>query len=461
MVARKSRIGVAVALALWAGSALAADGVLPQSKSDTGNRNGLMQACPEYGFGFFRVPGSKTCIKIGIDNTFEVLGDFVRKDFVITTLRWPTIATPTGGVPDLNYAVRDLRNSANRLTYRNDLQVQLSSVTPTDYGPLLTHMVFRTLPLLAAADARFSTVTQTQTLLVDQAWIAFAGFTAGLRKSFFDFTQPGYVWRGGYGSNRNVQMLAYTKSLGIVSGTLSLEDGSARRYADGVIARYAGMRTPDVVGQIRVTPTWGTLHLSGVWHQIRDASAFNCCATRYGTANGWAVNAGAEYRVKWSDVFGPSIGDMYGRFIVTGTIGQGAQSYLGIPFFAPDYVADENGAVRMTRGKTWLASYEHIWRPNLKSTFAISRYYTRTVSGIANGCINQVACGAIIPFNFDFRSSGTLYQVGTEYMPVSNLMLGAKLEYYRDRMKGFNLGVPQANSKVDFFNASIYVRRVI
>ena len=49
-------------------------------------------------------------------------------------------------------------------------------------------------------------------------------------------------------------------------------------------------------------------------------------------------------------VFGASAGDMYGRLMLQGAVARGAIGYLGIPFFATDYVADADGAIHPTLG---------------------------------------------------------------------------------------------------------------
>ena len=78
---------------------------------------------------------------------------------------------------------------------------------------------------------------------------------------------------------------------------------------------------------------------------------------------GAAVTVGGEYRVKWSDVFGPAAGDTYGRLLLQGAVARGAMGYLGIPFFATDYVAGGNGDIRLTKGYSAVASDEHLWTP--------------------------------------------------------------------------------------------------
>jgi hypothetical protein len=438
--------GLAGAMVLASGS-IAAE--LPASRASKANAEGL-QICAAYGRGFFRIPGTETCLKIGLDISSETKLNFVNNDFSITTLRLPTFTTPTGGAPELVYSVQDLRGTVDRYRFITDTQFQVASATQTDYGPLFSFFSFRT-PQITAAEQRVGLANNN--IQLDQAWVKFGGLTSGLHKSYFDFTQTGYVHQGGYGSSRVLPLLAYTQTLSsMATATISIEDGTYRRYQDTILANYSGTRAPDVVGQLRVTPTWGVLHASVAYHSIRDQAANLCCGTAVRSSYGWAAQVGGEYRTKWSDVFGSFAGETYGRFMVSATAAHGAQDYLGIPFFAPDYIADEDGRVRKTRGASWLASYEHIWTPTLKSTFSYSAYRTQTVSGLT-----ELAPG--IPFNIDLRSRGALYQVGTEYMPVPDLMIGAKVDYFRDTLQSFTAGAARSKEGVEFVNTWFYIRR--
>lgn len=451
-----SRFGIRVASLAFSfavgvplsGVAQAADLLAPKVTAPAGEN---LVACPAVGYGFFKLPGTETCIKLGFDLAVETRFDSATRDLQFTTVRLPTFDDPLGGAPDLTYEQRRLYG--NRYRTLVDMQLQVASATPSEYGPIFTFFSFRNIPSFTAADQGTVALGQDNFTL-DQGWIKFAGFTAGTHKSYFDFTQPGYVHRGGYGSSRTLPLFAYTYSYGtIASATLSFESGGRRRYQEGVLANYGRERYADVVGQLRITPSWGILHLSGAWHPIEDKAALICCGAPTRQTEGWAVQAAAEYRTKWSDWFGAAAGNTYGRFMVSATAADGALDYLGIPFFTPDYVANPDGSLNKTRGYVGLVSYEHIWTPTLKSTIAYSRYKTRLRSNVT------YLGDQVDPFNFEFEAKGSLFQVGTEYMPVPNLMLGAKVDYFRDTAQGYTLGVARDKEKVDFVNAWLYVRR--
>ena len=134
------------------------------------------------------------------------------------------------------------------------------------------------------------------------------------------------------------------------------------------------------------------------------------------------MTVGGEYRVKWSDVFGPAAGDAYGRLLLQGAVARGAMGYLGIPFFATDYVAGGNGDIRLTKGYSAVASYEHLWTPTLKSTVTYSIFGTTEASPV-----EELSPG--VPMWFDVKLRGALVQGGIEDMVQPGLVLGAEAGY--------------------------------
>ena len=149
-------------------------------------------------------------------------------------------------------------------------------------------------------------------IVLDKAFIQFAGITAGRATSFFDFYANDLGWFGiGGGSDRaSTNLLAYTASFGSGwSATLSLEDPVERRYpvvtnvgsrgSHGGRALFSGAAAPipgynpitglpinsafvgqqqrnampDIVAAVRVNKPWGWAQLSGIIHQIQTIGA--------------------------------------------------------------------------------------------------------------------------------------------------------------------------------------------
>ena len=149
-------------------------------------------------------------------------------------------------------------------------------------------------------------------IVLDKAFIQFAGVTAGRATSFFDFYANDLGWFGiGGGSDRaSTNLLAYTASFGSGwSATLSLEDPVERRYpvvtnlGGAALVRGATLFSaplpaiqifnpitglpinsafvgqqqrnamPDIVAAVRVDQPWGSAQLSGIVHQISTIGA--------------------------------------------------------------------------------------------------------------------------------------------------------------------------------------------
>lgn len=415
--------GAALVLTSAAAADLKAPPLQPGAAADP------VRACPEYGPGFIRLPNTDICLKAAIDITYEMKLDLATRDLNIET-------TTFAGNPIALYEIQRLGRDVDRFSTRLDGRINFTTVSKVGDEPVVTFVSFRSSPNTTAATIR-DHGNQANSLHVDQAWVKFAGFTAGRHASFFDFV-PGYTYTGGYASQRNLNLLAYTKTFGKSgSVSVSVEDQTERRVEEGVWAAYGGQRMPDAVAQARWTPSWGMVHLGGALHHISDAISSR-------GAYGYAVNSGLEYRMKWGELLGAAAEGTYGRILVSGAYTKGALDYLGIPKFGTDYVTDANGRIERTTGYSAVVSYEHVWKPNFKTMVGFSSY------GISADMIN-----------YNHRVRGMLAQVGAEYMPVPGLMVGVEGDYFRDSIKGTFFGVPAPREKVDIFTAFAYVRRRI
>lgn len=410
--------------ALGATAATAADVARPKKPAE---KVEYLAACPWFGTGFFRIPGQDTCIRLSGDITAELRSDFATKDLYIETAR-------VIGVPLAYYDRQNLSRTADRTQFRNDTRLALTTATAVADHPLITSFVLRSAPQLTAATAR-GTTTPLGGPFVDQAWIKYRWLTAGKHSSFFDFN-TGYTHSGGYASQRNVNLVALTNVVGkIASLTASIEDQTDRRYQEGVWAAYAGQKRPDVVVQARFAPSIATFHAAAALHSIRDGIGGR-------SREGFAANAGMELRQKWSDIFGTTAADTYGRLLITGATTLGALDYLGVPRFGTDYVTDVDGRIQRARGQSVVVSYEHVWRPNFKTTATWTGYRIR--SNVRD---------------YNHRVSGQLWQVGAEYMPVPGLMVGLEANYFQDQVRGVYFGTPANRDRVHIATANAYLRR--
>ncbi|GAC1332544.1 MAG: porin [Beijerinckiaceae bacterium] len=279
-----------------------------------------VRICDAYGAGFFYIPGTDTCLKVGglalfetrIFNTpYSIGSGFFSGQTAVPVIPGLGFALPLPGVPGAFPATTAYRNPRARDNYGMTAlgRLELDARTQTGYG---------TLRAFIRIDSSFggSSTTQTGALnqlynttagpfpakeqtILNKAFIQFAGLTAGRAQSMFDFYADAYNYESLRGSNATEALLAYTATFGGgFSATLSVEDGVERRNAiastislapvagaafgavagnpfgigaGGVpyAAFQAGQQIPDIVGNLRVDQEWGSVQLSGAAHQLR------------------------------------------------------------------------------------------------------------------------------------------------------------------------------------------------
>jgi hypothetical protein len=262
-----------------------------------------VRICSLYGAGFFYIPGTDTCLK---------LGGYLRVDVLANT------NNDDGG----NYSGAGGANNrfTNGYTWRSREDFNIDTRTNTEYGVVRTF-----------ADLTFSWTSGTYSpgatagatlydaigtagaapgnatgggvaggaLGVYYAFIQFAGFTMGKAVSQFSAPWTNYPGNnfdglvGGGGTVTGVNQFSYTADFGNgISGTLSAQDQSAY-YQAGVVnlgalnplngtatgavtggtsltgfggSDYAGTIVPDFVAMLRVDQAWGLFQASFAAH---------------------------------------------------------------------------------------------------------------------------------------------------------------------------------------------------
>jgi hypothetical protein len=246
-----------------------------------------VRICSLYGAGFFYIPGTDTCIK---------LGGYLRAD-----------TTFNGSIQDQPAWSGDL-GQGNRyrdyLATRARLALTVDTRTATEYGVVRTFgqgdFTFDTLgsssfnPTVLNTNLGNNIPLNTPgsgTVVVENLFIQFAGFTFGKSSSAYSTPWHGYLGGqnssyllGGNDTVTGVNNIQYTAQFGNgVSGTIGLDDPSVYNRTSvsnlsvplsalGVNGNaYAGVHAPDVVGNIRVDQAWGLFQISAAAHQV-DAS---------------------------------------------------------------------------------------------------------------------------------------------------------------------------------------------
>ncbi|MGY2050442.1 porin [Methylobacterium sp. JK268] len=389
-----------------------------------------VRICSAYGAGFFYIPGTDTCLRVGGRARFEA-----------------------------NYVQPLNRNTGNGdLTgYRGLGRLNLDARTQTGYGTLRAFVRFeiasRTGGFLRSgtqerignafgATGIDTTGRVQQFVNVDKAFIQFAGLTAGRASSFFDFYAHDFeIITGTLGSDvSSTNLLAYTATFGEgFSATISMEDPNFRKtplfggagttlaaitgapsaaagnFAPILVTDVNGVpigvnfadviqrtRLPDFVGALRYDAAWGSAQVSAAVHELNagnnaltaGANTFAALpagvagflpptaapAGRVQTEYGWAVQGGLKVNLPFI-----AAGD---ALYLQGAYGEGSQLYTGFSNYNGSYALSNNAVAglfnqyyadavvnpvtgRMTLSTSWTvaASYLHYWTPEWRSAF--------------------------------------------------------------------------------------------
>ena len=350
-----------------------------------------VRVCTEYGAGFFYIPGTDTCLRVG---------GRVRAEY-------------------LYQETFNRRENAIGFLARGRLNVDAR--TATEYGTLrafFRYEITRTTgayrtgggPIGADGDPSQETTSVTDTgTNLDRAFVQFGPLTAGRITSFYDFYANDLAFSAQLGSDRVTQTLAYTATLGNgFSATLAMEDPIERRTLGGAFQpnvfnatpapspfpiipvpgtvglqaaalTTGGVTVPDGVANIRYDNTaFGSAQLSAAVHQVRSANL---------TPN-----------IRGAEVFRPDVVDTEYGFAVQGGVkinlpflaagdvlwlqaayAQGAINYLGfgsatslgtqspLRLGQTDAFVNGRGELELTEGFAVVAALTHYWTPQLRS----------------------------------------------------------------------------------------------
>jgi hypothetical protein len=261
-----------------------------------------VKICSLYGAGFFYIPGTDTCIK---------LGGYLRVD---TTFNGNVYDGPAwSGSLGAGDRFADFINSRSRMALTVDTR------TATEYGVVRTFMQgdfqFQNFGTqngnspssgpgggIGASGAGGQALSAGQLsglssgllsnpgggyVAVEFAFIQFAGFTFGKSASAYATPWHGYPGNntsfliGGHDTVTGVNNIQYTAQFGNgVSGTIGLDDPTVfnrtalYNLSTGVggnglgTTAYGGFVVPDLVGNIRVDQAWGLFQISGAAHSV-------------------------------------------------------------------------------------------------------------------------------------------------------------------------------------------------
>ena len=361
-----------------------------------------VKICSLYGAGFYYIPGTDTCIKIG---------GWVRAEVNVNSAG--SFAPIKGALPSDTNRTVDWANWRVRGIFTFDARSQ------TEYGTLRSY--------IAGGWNWDNGMGGVSGLYTPRAFIQWAGITAGHAQSFFDFySTPAYsntvnVWgsdSGGTGEN----VFAYTAQFGGgLSASVSAEDQAYRRKGTIVGAGYGGVEWPDIVGNLRIDQGWGSAQVMGAIHQLRSGTV------GIGDDIGYAVGGGLTVKL-------PMLGK--GDSLSTQvTYGKGALSYVGsglgtfsvntdgVTFgrgLANDSVVVGTGQ-DLTQGWSVVGGFSHGWNPHWKT----SLYGTYGAISYSDAACAAMSAGAPGSCDWQFWQAGSR----TIWTPVANLDLSVDVMY--------------------------------
>jgi len=342
-------LGTAVAFAATAG-AQAAD--MPVKAKPVS----YVKICPQYGPGFYYIPGTDICLKVG-GLVFAEIGYYA-----------------SGAITTLGNGAANLQDDPT-LQWRTRGYISLDARQNTAYGTLRSYILggFQQLgsngtgPFGVAAAA----YAPANNVFIQYAFIQFAGFTAGTANSFFDFGSNYLTLSVASNPWNWTNTFAYTANLGNgLSATISIEENTTVRTGNGAVVATQNVNqdAPAVVANLRLDQAWGSAQVMGAALQTRYTN---------GHEWGYAVGAGIELKL-------PMLGAGDTLKIVAVT-SEGAVEYTGLsgsPYggIAGIGLGFDGGASfttvldgfalgNQTEASSVMVQFRHFWTPTIRSSF--------------------------------------------------------------------------------------------
>jgi len=383
-----------------------------------------VKICSLYGAGFYYMPGTDMCIKIG---------GWVRAE--------ATWGNDNGNMTWGPYAGNINNRDTNNLVTRERGYITADAREQTAYGTARAYIDVG----ISVSDTGFTaTSSASAAFSSNRAFLQWAGFTTGLTQSFYDFySAPAPMYRAGFFPIEDTGdggwwVWAYTAQLGngwsatvsaeqrramqIISsaavGSVNLGSLAAGNFAQagtGTTSGYAGEQAPDIVGNIRLDQAWGGAQLMAAAHEVNPL--YYSALTNTGVVNaegtghpsdqwGWVVGFGLRLNfpmVAQGDYFQGEVNYTQGalRYLfdveTTNWEALGKSQNTGTYGILDDCTFGSTGGAapvnttscNLTSAWSVNASYEHYWTPavhqSLAGVYAAVNY---------NSQANSILCAA-------------------------------------------------------------------
>jgi hypothetical protein len=424
-----------------------------------------VKICSLYGAGFYYIPGTDICMKIG---------GYVR--FQVST----HVGNSISGGPFNGIGGRNTRTDSQDYAHRTRAHSTFDTRQQTPYGTLRTYL------LMGFSQDSTVAPTTSPTVYMTRAFIQIAGFTFGKATSFFDFVSTAAVaYNAGFlhtpdTGDAGQMVMAYTAQLGnglsatiaaeqtrrgatvfagagAFGGTFSLGGLPIHDNLHGIPGGTApGVGQMDFVGNLRIDQAWGSAQVSGAVH---DVSAGYYVGTIAGTTVineifghpghkwGWAGSVGLKLNAPMigpGDYFQGAYHYCEGAIKYCAGATPTANGYLfmegasyGYGFwtdgvFGGNVAAGTATGVNLTTAWSVMASYEHFWTPNLR-TSVYGSYVKVTHNGEAKALICATAANTNPPFAADCNPDFSTWNIGsrTQWDIIKGLYVGLDVIYLK------------------------------
>jgi hypothetical protein len=425
-----------------------------------------VKICSAYGAGYYYIPGTDTCIKIGGYVRFESYYNGAQAAYPVNN---------AGGVLDRHTTTLAMQ-SRFRLT--TDVRTQ------TEYGTLRSYFNFG----FNVRNGINENVAPGVSTALERAFIQFAGFTVGRSETFFTlYNASAYgffdgTFDGGTTST-GMNLIAYTWQFGSgLTASLALEDAMAHNkgvvdlgnaaaagntagvlgaapFAGSNASDSRGFTVPDIVANVRVDQAWGSAQVMGALRQVGARYNFtndspNCNGGGTNTTIcghpdekwGWAVGAGMTLKMPWDP-----------KDTLSGQIayGKGASSYVAFKNSNNGLHQDGlalgafndavfggvgpggGGSSELELTETWggTIAFQHYWTPSLRTSWVFGymsvQYNDGAKALISNLGARCIGTNIVIsnPANCDPDFSSWRLSSRTMWNPVRNLDVGVEVAY--------------------------------
>ena len=479
----KTLLGSAAVLMTMVG-AQAAD--LPSKKAAPAT---YVKICDAYGAGYFFIPGTETCLKVGgrvrYDAGYAPKGDYYgnaaqSKEFLyiapVFVAGVQTVAATNTFDAKTQTAPARLSDNGKKGAVPQDTwgqhyraQISLDARTPTAYGVARTYMVLRmsqSTGLMGAYSSPYKAVDADNLKdfastgpTVERAFIQFAGFTVGRANSIFS---NGPSLSFGSGSHftsfaNGVVQAAYTAVLGGgFSATIGMEDPSEHKATNAALKFEAPFATPYdsmpvIVGNVAWDQSWGRIQVSGAVGRNRSqslANPFNAQLNDYDiTKNSFAY---AGFLTLNADMLGKG-----NKFYLLGGYSDGDNSlgFKDASNSTSNNARDIDGIAQSYKNFTCLQTPTYVNAPtntgavsamttecqNTKSTWLSAAYVHNWSSTVRQNVMAGVAYvdpGSIARASSAATQKATFSAIGTNliWTPVKDFDIGVEVLYNRSQV---------------------------